>query len=151
MKKLLVSACILLFSFTANAASPIDLSPYKGKVVYLDFWASWCVPCRESFPWMNQLRRDFKTKDLAIIAVNVDKNPELVAQFLKKYPASFKIMYDAKGEHASYYKLQGMPSSFIFDREGKLVKSHKGFFTKNKQRYEQEIREVVMRGAQNEK
>lgn len=143
MKKILVSICILVTSFSASASSPIDLSPYKGKVVYVDFWASWCLPCRKSFPWMNQLRSDFNQKDLAIIAVNVDKNPQLAAHFLQKHPASFKIMYDAEGEHASYYNLQGMPSSFLFDRDGKLIKTHKGFFIKNKNRYEQEIQNAI--------
>ncbi len=151
MTKLIIFTCILMMSFTINASSAIDLSPYKGKVVYLDFWASWCVPCRRSFPWMNQIRKKFNKKDLAIIAVNVDKDPVLVAHFLKKYPASFKIIYDANGEHASYYNLQAMPSSFLFDRNGNLIKRHKGFFVKHKARYQQEIKEAIMRGVNNEK
>ena len=129
----------------ANDASPssFDIGHYKGKVVYLDFWASWCVPCRKSFPWMNQLREKYSADDLVIIAVNLDKKKVLANEFLKENPAAFNIIYDAKGIIAKKFQIKGMPSSVIFDRNGKPVIAHTGFFVKKINKYEQEIKNTV--------
>lgn len=120
-----------------------DLSNYQGKVVYLDFWASWCIPCRKSFPWMNQLRQKYSKDDLVIIAVNLDKKKSLANEFLSENPASFSIIYDQKGLLAKQFQIKGMPSSVIFDRNGKPKKAHTGFFVKKINEYEQEIQNLV--------
>lgn len=119
------------------------LSDYKGKVVYLDFWASWCVPCRKSFPWMNQLRQKYSEEDLVIVAVNLDKKESLANEFLAENPASFDILYDPKGLLAKRFQIKGMPSSVIFDRNGKPIKAHTGFFVKKISAYEQEIKNII--------
>lgn len=113
-----------------------QLSDFKGQVVYVDFWASWCKPCRKSFPWMNNLHKRFGKKKFKIIAVNVDKDKALVEQFLKAYPANFMVAYDPEGELAGKFKLKGMPSSFIFDRNGSLKTSHMGFRKKDIEKLE---------------
>ena len=112
-------------------AAELDLAQYKGKVVYLDFWASWCVPCRHSFPWMNKMHRQLSDKGLVIIAVNLDEERKEADAFLKVIPADFKIIYDPEGELATKHKVKGMPSAYVFDRSGKLVKSHIGFKNKD--------------------
>ena len=109
----------------------LDLSQYKGKVIYLDFWASWCTPCRQSFPWMNQLHKDYADKGLVIVAVNLDEQRNEAAHFLKTNPAIFQVIYDQDGQLAEKYKVQGMPSSYIYDRAGNLVKAHIGFKNKD--------------------
>lgn len=107
------------------------LSDYKGKLVYLDFWASWCIPCRKSFPWMNKIHEKFQKQGLEVIAVNLDKDSQLVSQFLKKYPALFKIAYDSSGNTAEQFHVKGMPTSFLISRDGKLLSVHMGFRKKD--------------------
>jgi thiol-disulfide isomerase/thioredoxin len=156
MKKLVVCS-LILFTLTmlstghAKADKPalfdisqsFDINHYQGKVVYLDFWASWCVPCRKSFPWMNQLRQKYSKDDLVIIAVNLDKKKSLATEFLAENPATFNIIYDPKGQLAKHFHIKGMPSSVIFDRNGKPVKAHTGFFVKKIAEYEQEIQNII--------
>ena len=119
------------------------LSNNKGKVIYLDFWASWCVPCRKSFPWMNKVQADYASQNFTVVSVNVDKDFGLAQRFLTEMPASFPVIYDPNGELASKYKLQGMPSSFLINRDGKCVRGHKGFFSKKIATYETEIEQLL--------
>jgi len=142
-KKLLLAVILInvFFSQLSYAATPNislkfsnstqHLSDFKGKLVYLDFWASWCIPCRKSFPWMNKMHEKYKTKGLEVIAVNLDKDSQLVSQFLKKYPALFKVAYDSSGDTAEQFKVKGMPTSFLINREGKLISVHMGFRKKD--------------------
>jgi thiol-disulfide isomerase/thioredoxin len=115
-----------------------SLAELRGQVVYMDFWASWCKPCRKSFPWMNDMQAKYP-KDLQIVAINLDAEPELAAAFLEKVPATMPIVYDPKGDIAKAYQLLGMPSSYLIDKKGKLRFVHKGFFTEKAALYENEI------------
>jgi cytochrome c biogenesis protein CcmG, thiol:disulfide interchange protein DsbE len=105
----------------------VKLSGYQGKVVYLDFWASWCGPCRETFPWMNQLQEKYGKDGLQIVAVNIDtKRPE-ADKFLAQIAADFTVLFDPKRGVAKTYALKGMPTSFLIDREGNVLSTHLGF------------------------
>src|ERR1039458_5882299 len=99
-------------------ASNLDLSAYRGKVVYVDFWASWCGPCKQSFPWLDSLVREYSSQNFVVIGVNVDKDRDRAEQFLNETPAEFSIVYDPKGELATAYKVAGMPSGILIDRSG---------------------------------
>ena len=105
----------------------VSVADYRGKVVYLDFWASWCAPCRESFPFMNDLQRELAGKGLQIVAVSVDKTADEANRFLARYPASFTVVLDAAAACPPAYGLEGMPSSFIIDRAGIVRMVHSGF------------------------
>lgn len=105
----------------------IKLSGYQGKVVYLDFWASWCAPCRETFPWMNQLREKYGKDGLEILAVNIDTKRADADKFLGQTPAGFTVLFDPKRGVAKTYALKGMPTSFLIDRSGNVVSTHLGF------------------------
>lgn len=109
------------------AGKAVDLNSYRGKVVYLDFWASWCGPCRKSFPWMNALSERYSKDGLVVLAINVDEQAADAQRFLQKYPAKFTVLYDAKGDTPRAYNIPGMPSSFVLDRQGILRLSHTGF------------------------
>ncbi len=98
-----------------------------GKVVIVDFFASWCHPCQESFPVMEELYKQYAGKGLVIIAVNVDKNKADMDDFLKTHPASFVILRDASNKLVSQVKIPTMPSSFLLDRDGKIHAFHRGF------------------------
>jgi len=116
-----------------------SLSDYKGKLVYLDFWASWCTPCRKSFSWMNVMKNKYKEKGFEIIAVNLDKDKTLVAKFLSKYPAHFNVAYDDSGDTAEKFNVKAMPTSFLIDRNGNIVMSHAGYREKDKTKIEKLI------------
>ncbi|MFT5755996.1 MAG: thiol-disulfide isomerase/thioredoxin [Alteromonadaceae bacterium] len=113
----------------------------RGKVVYLDFWASWCGPCRESFPWLNEMQS--KHKNLKIISINLDNDKHLADEFLTKIPANFTVIYDPKGRLAKKYKIKGMPSSYLVNKEGNLVSAHSGFSISKQVQYEQEIKRLL--------
>jgi thiol-disulfide isomerase/thioredoxin len=104
-----------------------DLQKYKGQVVYVDFWASWCVPCAHSFPFLNEIHQQLKDKGLQIIAINMDENIEDAQAFLEKVPAKFTIMTDATTQCAKDFDVKAMPSSYLVDRKGIIHKVHLGF------------------------
>ncbi len=105
----------------------INLEKLRGKVIYLDFWASWCDPCRKSFPWMNDMHSRFDSKEFTIVAVNLDASKADAIKFLQKVPAKFDIAYDPDGKVAEKYHLKAMPSSYLIDKRGNLVFAHKGY------------------------
>jgi len=112
---------------TDAAGHAVDLASLRGKVIYLDFWASWCGPCRKSFPWMNSLAQRHAKAGLVVVAVNVDTDREAANEFLKANPAKFTVVYDPKGESPQAYGVIGMPTSYLIDRDGVLRMAHAGF------------------------
>jgi len=109
-----------------SAEEFLGLDKYKGKVVYLDFWASWCGPCRETFPFMNKMQEKYPD-DLVVVAVNLDEDKANAEKFLEKYPANFEIVYDQLWQAGREYGIYGLPFSFIYNRQGELVGKHGGF------------------------
>ncbi len=103
------------------------LSDLKGKVVYLDFWASWCGPCKQSFPWMNDMQQKYGAKGLQVVGVNLDAKRPDAERFLAENPALFALAYDAKGETARQVGVKGMPTSVLIDADGKVLAVHQGF------------------------
>lgn len=120
-----------------------DLSQYKNKVVYLDFWASWCGPCRKSFPWLNEIEEKYKKQGLVVIGVNLDTELPLAKQFLKEVPANFRVFSDPDGKLAEKYKLIGMPSSFVIDGKGVVRHRHVGFKKNKTDEYEKSIESLL--------
>ncbi|MBQ0935656.1 TlpA family protein disulfide reductase [Ideonella paludis] len=102
------------------------LSP-TSKLTYVDFWASWCGPCRQSFPWMNKLHQRFKDKGLSIVAVNLDAKRADADRFLAEMPAQFTVLFDATGRSAREFQVKGMPSSMLVNAQRELVWRHTGF------------------------
>lgn len=136
-------AGLCLVAVTPASADGLNLAQYHGKVVYLDFWASWCVPCRRSFPWMNAMQRRFGDRGLVVVGVDEDSDPAAAKQFLAKHPAAFNVVPDPDGKLAESYHLMGMPSSLVIDRDGKVVARHIGFHKNSPATYSAELRELL--------
>ena len=119
----------------------LDLTAYRGKVIYLDFWASWCDPCRESFPFMDRIQREWGGRGLVVIAVNVDTERRLAADFLAATPVDFSIAYDPEGKLAEQWKLEGMPTTVLIGRDGTARSQRVGF----RHADETSVREAVAR------
>ncbi|WP_299795270.1 TlpA disulfide reductase family protein [uncultured Shewanella sp.] len=153
MKKLLLLLSFMTLSISAAPSlnyevinlqgEKVSLTEFKGRVVYLDFWASWCGPCRKSFPWMNAMHQKYQQQGLAIVAINLDADRASADKFLSSFPADFHIRFDPKADVASQFDLLGMPSSYIFNRQGELVHKHQGFFKERSVGYENELIELL--------
>ena len=115
------------------------LAALKGKVVYVDFWASWCGPCRQSFPWMNDMQQKYGGKGFVIVGVNVDKKRADADRFLAQNPANFTIAFDEAGTTPSAYAVKGMPSSYLIDSRGNVTYVERGFLDEHKAELEQRI------------
>ncbi len=124
---------------TGDWLETLDMNEYKNKVVYIDFWASWCGPCRKSFPWINVMQKKYADKGLVVIGINLDADIENAYGFLKQTPAQFKLFSDPSGALAEKYQLIGMPSSFVIDGNGEVRHRHVGFKKSITDEYESSI------------
>ena len=110
-------------------AQTLHLARHRGKLVYLDFWASWCGPCQQSFPWLAQMHDKYYEQGLRIVAVNLDRNRAAAERFLARLPAPFEVVFDPEGVQAERFGVSGMPHSFLIARDGRLLSNHIGFLT----------------------
>jgi thiol-disulfide isomerase/thioredoxin len=164
MKTLLFGlALALLVASTASALTPGDAPPaidmpdqvgakvalneLKGKVVLVDFWASWCGPCRQEMPVLEQLHKKYAKQGLVIIGVNIDNNPKKMNNFLKGTPVTFRIVHDRKLNVASKYEPETMPSSYFIGRDGKIRYVHEGFRKKDAGELEERIKTLLAETA----
>jgi thiol-disulfide isomerase/thioredoxin len=133
----------LLWACLVQADASLDLNAFHGRVVYLDFWASWCGPCRQSFPWMEILKDTYGPQGLEIVAVNLDRDRTDADKFLHQFHPTFDLRFDPKGEIAELYKVQGMPASVLIDRHGVTRFTHVGFRPVDARFYEAQVRELL--------
>jgi cytochrome c biogenesis protein CcmG/thiol:disulfide interchange protein DsbE len=105
----------------------VRLDDYRGKVVYLDFWASWCGPCRQSFPWMNAMEEKYRARGFHVLAVNLDVKRADADRFLVQLPTDFQLAFDPRGQTPRDYAVKGMPTSYLIGRGGKVLYRHTGF------------------------
>lgn len=124
-------------------APQLPVAATGAKVVYVDFWASWCGPCRESFPWMNAMQAKYGAQGLRIVGINVDQKPDDMKAFLKEFPASFEIVADPKGEQPKAWGVKGMPTAYLIDAQGVVRKVHQGFKQVQANELEASIRELL--------
>ena len=162
MKKALVTFLLSALTFIVNATeigqsapsfilptlktdSPTALKQFAGKVIYLDFWASWCAPCRTSFPLLNQLHQKLKAQGFEVVAINLDEDKTLGEKFLQEIPVDFTVLRDAKGEWADQFVVDSMPTSFIIDKNGVVQKIHHGFNSDDLKEIEAKITELLVK------
>jgi thiol-disulfide isomerase/thioredoxin len=131
------------FDLAMADGRPVSLASLRGNVVYVDFWASWCVPCKRSFPWMNALQERYRGQGFAIVAINVDKRRPDAERFLRDVPATFPVVFDAAGATPAAFDVKGMPSSYLIDRNGMVVAVEEGFHDDHVAALEARIRALL--------
>lgn len=109
----------------------------------VDFWASWCAPCLRSFPWMSAMQEKYADQGLVVLAINLDKEREDMEAFLSEHPPAFRIVHDPDAGLAQAYHVQGMPSSYVLGRDGKVFQAHAGFRPARTEEYEASIRQAL--------
>jgi cytochrome c biogenesis protein CcmG, thiol:disulfide interchange protein DsbE len=127
----------------AGKLGNVKLSDYKGKAVYLDFWASWCGPCKQSFPWMNEMHTKYAAQGFAVVGVNVDAKQTDATSFLEQTPAKFDVVFDGKGATPRSYGIKGMPSSVLIGADGKVLAIHAGFKDEERGALEDKIKSAL--------
>jgi thiol-disulfide isomerase/thioredoxin len=110
-----------------SAAEEVSLEALGGKVVYVDFWASWCGPCRISFPVLEQLQSELGPDGFEVLAINVDEVESDARQFLSDVPVSYLVVRDADGATPRAFGVMGMPTGYLIDRQGIVREIHQGF------------------------
>jgi len=130
---------ILSFKGMTVTNETFDLAETNGKVVIVNFWASWCLPCRTELPFFVELFNEFKARGFEIIAVNIDTKVDNARQFMKKTPLPFTVVLDTEQAIVSLYKPEMMPSSYVVDRKGMVHSMHKGFSKSDQEMYRLEI------------
>ena len=130
-----------------SGPEPVELESQTEKILYIDFWASWCGPCKLSFPSMIKLKELFKDDPFEIIAISVDADSKSAKKFLDSYKINFKVALDSDGAAAEKYALPGMPSSFLLDQDRKVIAKHKGFRKSDFTKIKEEIEEALKRNG----
>ncbi len=128
-----------------TAGGEVALRTLRGKVVLVDFWASWCAPCRQSFPWLNTIAARYAASDFVVVAIDLDKSREPAEKFLREFAPGFTVAFDPAGRSAEAYEVAAMPSSFLVGRDGQLLFAHAGFDPRDASAIESRIQEAIAR------
>ena len=131
------------FTLKSNTGKNIKLSELRGQVVMINFWASWCGPCRQEMPLLDQLYQRYQPMGFTLLGVNVEEDSAAADKILKEIPVSFPVLYDNKSKVSESYQVQAMPSTFLIDRDGKLRYLHKGYRPGTEDDYQKQIRELI--------
>src|ERR1700728_4628025 len=131
------------FQSPAAAGDPVSLAGLKGQVVLINFWASWCGPCRQEMPVLDQLYRKYKAAGFTLLGVNVEPKSADALGFLKATPVTFPILFDTDSQVSKLYEVSGMPSTVILDRAGKVRYIHHGYKPGEESDYQDQIRTLL--------
>ena len=131
------------FDIKSNHGGNIKLSSLKGKIVYLDFWASWCVSCAHSIPWLSELQKKLGDDKFQVLAVNLDEKSEIADAFLAKKQAELLVGYDPEGAIPELFEMKAMPTSYLLDKDGKIISTHEGFKEADAASIEEEIKKAL--------
>src|SRR5690606_35071316 len=131
------------FALKSTDGSNMRLSEQRGEVVLLNFWASWCGPCRQEMPHLDTLQQRYSQLGFKVVGVNVDKDPALANKLLHDIPVSFPVLLDNTGNVSASYNVSAMPTTVIIDRDGNMRYLHKGYKPGYEQDYEQQVKELI--------
>jgi len=131
------------FTLASRTGQDVSLSQYKGNVVMINFWASWCGPCRQEMPLLESIYKKYNKMGFTMIGVNVEPDSNAANEWLKATPVSFPILYDRDSKVSKLYDVAGMPSTVIIDRSGKLRVLHRGYKPGDENEYLDSIRTLI--------
>lgn len=131
------------FTLKSNSGENLKLSEFRGDVVLINFWASWCGPCRQEMPLLDDLYQRYNPIGFTILGVNVEENPDQAMQLLKEVPVSFPVLFDTQNSVSRLYNLVGMPSTMIVDRDGNIRYQHFSYLPGYEKKYEEQIKELI--------
>jgi peroxiredoxin len=131
------------FQLNSNAGKPLALADFRGQIVLLNFWASWCGPCRQEMPILEQLNRQYHGKGVALLGVNVEPDSAAAVQWLKATPVTFPILFDTDSKVSKLYEVAGMPNTVIIDRKGLVRYIHRGYAAGAENDYLNQIRALI--------
>ena len=131
------------FALTTLTGQQAALSQYKGQVVMVNFWATWCGPCQQEMPLLDQMYKKFKPAGFTLIGVNVDKDAPPVKELLARKPVSFPVLLDPANQVSKAYHVDEMPSSVIIDRKGEIRYIHRGYRPGDENEYQDRIRQLI--------
>jgi len=131
------------FTLAARSGQDVSLAQYKGQVVMINFWASWCGPCRQEMPLLEGIYKKYNKMGFTMLGVNVEPDSNAANEWLKATPVSFPILYDRDSKVSKLYDVAGMPSTVIIDRGGKLRVLHRGYKPGDENEYLDSIRTLI--------
>ena len=131
------------FTLAARSGQSVSLAQYKGQVVMINFWASWCGPCRQEMPLLESIYKKYNRMGFTMLGVNVEPNSQAANDWLKATPVTFPILYDTDSKVSKLYDVAGMPSTVIIDRSGKLRVLHRGYKPGDENEYMDSIRTLI--------
>jgi thiol-disulfide isomerase/thioredoxin len=131
------------FQLTSSSGKPLSLADLKGRIVLVNFWASWCGPCRKEMPLLEQLNRQYRSKGVTLVGVDVEPDSAAAIDWLKLTPVSFPILFDVDSKVSKLYQVEGMPNTVILDRQGNVRYIHRGYSTGAENEYMDQIRALI--------
>ncbi len=131
------------FTLKSNKGKNLKLSEYRGEVILLNFWASWCGPCRQEMPELEKLQARYQDYGFTILGVNVEEDPSKADKVLKKTPVSFPILYDTSNKVSKAFDVRAMPSTVMIDRDGNMRYLHKGYVPGDEAEYAKWIKKLI--------
>jgi len=131
------------FTLKASDGRNLKLSELRGEVVMINFWASWCGPCRQEMPLLNDLYNKYHKLGFTLLGVNVEQDPRTAKRLLKDIPVDFPVLFDTRNEVSEAYHVSAMPSTVLLDRDGNIRFVHRGYKPGLEERYQQQIRTLI--------
>jgi peroxiredoxin len=131
------------FTLKSNSGENIRLSEYRGQVVLINFWASWCGPCRQEMPHLEAIHQKYQNLGFTVFGVNVEQNRELADKILRDIPVSFPILFDDANQVSEQYDVDAMPVTVLVDRRGQIRFMHRGYKPGYEREYERQVRTLV--------
>lgn len=131
------------FTLKSSSGKNLKLSEHRGEVVLLNFWASWCGPCRKEMPYLEQIQEKYSDYGFTVMGVNVEEDSSKAKKMLKDIPVSFPILYDTTNSVSKAYKVSAMPTTVIIDRDGNMRYLHKGYKSGDEATYKQWVKKLI--------
>lgn len=131
------------FTLKTKSGKNLRLNDFRGKVVMINFWATWCAPCRQELPHMEALYKKYKDRGFVLLGVNIDNDSVAAKKMAEEFKLTFPVLYDEKQQTSKLYKLKAMPSTFIVDRGGKVHEVHLGYKPGYEKSYDKTIGKLV--------